>query len=173
MSFCYTHTMIFLWIDPGTLIIGFALIEKDDKGHRIIEYGVITTKTWLTLSEKLVQISHDLRELIDTYRPSICGIEKLFFLRNVTNGIDVAHARWVILYTIAMEGIPIREYTPLQVKKWITWNGFAKKPQIQKSLQMIFWLSTIPKPDDAADALAIAYLTMLSSVSMTFPKRIR
>jgi crossover junction endodeoxyribonuclease RuvC len=108
-----------------------------------------------------VQIGGDLRELLDTYHPEMCGIERLFFLRNVTNGIDVAHARGVVLHTLASRGIPIVEFTPLQVKQGIAGNGFAKKPQVQKALQMILKLQSIPKPDDAADALAIAYLASL------------
>jgi crossover junction endodeoxyribonuclease RuvC len=127
----------------------------------VIEYGVITTRAGLSLSERLLQIGNDLRELIDTYHPTICGVERLFFLRNVTNGIDVAHARGVVLHTLASHGIPLVEFTPLQVKQGIAGNGFAKKPQVQKALMMVLGLSEIPKPDDAADALAIAYLTGL------------
>ncbi len=153
--------MIVLWIDPWTATTGFALLEKEGKVLRIIEFGVIETKAGLSLSERLVQIGSDLKEILDTYNPEICGIERLFFLRNVTNGIDVAHARWVILHTIACRGIPIVEFTPLQVKQGIAGNGFAKKPQVQKALQLVLKLSSIPKPDDAADALAIAYLTSL------------
>lgn len=153
--------MIVLWIDPWTATTGFALLEKEGKVLRIIEFGVIETKAGLSLSERLVQIGSDLKEILDTYNPEICGIERLFFLRNVTNGIDVAHARWVILHTIASRGIPLIEFTPLQVKQGIAGNGFAKKPQVQRALQLLFKLGSIPKPDDAADALAIAYLTSL------------
>ncbi|MDD2694284.1 MAG: crossover junction endodeoxyribonuclease RuvC [Candidatus Gracilibacteria bacterium] len=153
--------MIILGLDPGTATVGFALLEKEDRILRVIEYGVIETKAGLSLSERLVQIGNDLKEVINTYHPTICGIEKLFFLRNVTNGIDVAHARGVMLHTLATSGIPIVEFTPLQVKQGIAGNGFAKKPQVQKALQMVLKLSEIPKPDDAADALAIAYLTSL------------
>ena len=153
--------MIFLWIDPGTATTGFALIEKEGRSIRVIEYGVIHTSVWLSLSERLVHIANDLREIIDTYHPAVCGIERLFFLRNVTNGIDVAHARGVMLYILAQTGISIIEFTPLQVKQGIAGNGFAKKPQVQKALQMLLKLSEIPKPDDAADALGIAYLTSL------------
>ena len=85
--------MMILGIDPGLAVVGFALLEKEGKIVRVIEYGVIETKPGVDFSERLVQIGNDLRELIDTYRPSICGIERLFFLRNVTNGIDVAQAR--------------------------------------------------------------------------------
>lgn len=153
--------MIFLGIDPWTATTGFAIIEKEGKSVRIIEFGVIETRAWLSLSERLVQIGSDLKELLDTYNPNYCWIERLFFLRNVTNGIDVAHARGVILHTIATRGIPIVEFTPLQVKQGIAGNGFAKKPQVQKALQILLRLNMIPKPDDAADALAIAYLTSI------------
>ncbi len=153
--------MIILGIDPWTATTGFALIEKEGRVTRVIEYGVISTQAGLPLSERLVQIATDLRQIIDTYHPTACGIERLFFLRNVTNGIDVAHARGVVVYTLASLGIPITEFTPLQVKQGIAGNGFAKKPQVQKALQMILKLREIPKPDDAADALAIAYLTAL------------
>lgn len=141
--------------------VGFACIEKEWKNIRIIEYGTIETKSWIGLSDRLIQIANDLQEIIELYQPKICGIEKLFFFRNVTNGIEVAHARGVMLHTLASSGIPIIEFTPLQVKQWITGNWVAKKPQIQKTLQMLFRLGDIPKPDDAADALAIAYITAL------------
>lgn len=127
----------------------------------MIEYGVIETRAWVSFPDRLLQIQADLRELLDTYNPDICGIERLFFLRNVTNGIDVAHARGVIVLTLAERWLPIVEFTPLQVKQGIAGNGFAKKPQVQKSLQMLLWLTELPRPDDAADALAIAYLTSL------------
>ena len=153
--------MIILWLDPGTAITWFALLEKEWKKIRILEYGVISTRPWVAFSDRLVQIATDLCQILDTYQPTVCGIERLFFLRNVTNGIDVAQARWVLVYNLAIRGIPIVEFTPLQVKQGIAGNGFAKKPQVQKALKMVLGLSEIPKPDDAADALAIAYLTSL------------
>ncbi len=153
--------MIILGIDPWTATTWFAVLEKEWKRVTILEYGVITTRPWVAFSDRLVQIGTDLSEILDTYRPTICGIERLFFLRNVTNGIDVAQARWVIVYTLATRGITLVEYTPLQVKSGIAGNWFAKKPQVQKALKMLLGLSEIPKPDDAADALAIAYLTSL------------
>ena len=153
--------MIILGIDPWLATVGFALLEKEGRNLRILEYGVIETRAGIDFPERLVQIGADLRELIDTYRPDICGVERLFFLRNVTNGIDVAQARGVIVHTLASAGIRLIEFTPLQVKQGIAGNGFAKKPQVQKALQMLLNLSEIPRPDDAADALAIAYLTSL------------
>lgn len=153
--------MIILGIDPGYATVGFALIEKEGREVRVIEYGVIETRAGLAFSERLVQIGTDLQEIIDTYHPTVCGIERLFFLRNVTNGIDVAQARGVIVYMLARSGIPIVEFTPLQVKQGITGHGMAKKLQVQKTLQSLLKLAEIPRPDDAADALAIAYLTQL------------
>mgnify|MGYP000396779459 CR=1 FL=1 len=104
---------------------------------RILEYGVITTLAGGVFSDRLVQIGNDLSGILDTYRPTVCGIEKLFFLRNVTNGIDVAQARGVMVYNLAIRGIPLVEFTPLQVKQGIAGNGFAKKPQVQKALKML------------------------------------
>lgn len=153
--------MIFLGIDPGTTTIWFALIEKENQKLRIIEYGVIETPPRISLSEKLLLIHRDLQEIIETYQPVVAGIEKLFFFRNITNGIDVAQARWVIMHSLAEKGIQIQEFTPLQIKKAITGNGRAEKKQMQRAVQMILKLREIPKPDDAADALAVAYMTAL------------
>lgn len=153
--------MIILGIDPGTTTIGFAFLEKEWTSIRVIEYGVITTPPKSSLAEKLILIHSDISELLDVYNPQIVGIEKLFFVRNVTNGIDVAHARGILLHAFAVRGMIIEEFTPLQIKQWIAGNGHAKKTQIQKAIQMILKLSEIPKPDDAADALAVAYITAL------------
>lgn len=153
--------MVILGIDPGTTTVGFAFLEKEKWKIRLLEYGVISTPPKISLAEKLMCIHNDLQELLNVYMPTVAWIEQLFFLRNVTNGIDVAHARWVILHTLASRGIIIKDFTPLQVKQWITGNGNAKKPQVQKAIQMILQLSEIPKPDDAADAIAVAYLTAL------------
>lgn len=112
-------------------------------------------------------IHADLQELLEMYRPIVAGIEKLFFLRNITNGIDVAQARGVIVHALASRGILIEEFTPLQVKQGITGNGNAKKPQVQKATAMVLGLPEIPKPDDAADALAIAYLTSLKQKNIS------
>ena len=129
---------------------------------------MIETRAGVPFPDRLLQIQADLRELLDTYNPQICGIERLFFLRNVTNGIDVAHARGVIVLTLAERGISLVEFTPLQVKQGIAGNGFAKKLQVQKALMMVLKLTEIPKPDDAADALAIAYLTSLKVQNSQF-----
>lgn len=154
--------MIILGIDPWTTTIWFALLEKTEKKHTLLEYGVIETTPRQEMSLKLIDMARDLESLITTYQPAIAGIEKLFFLNNLKTGIDVAQARGVILHTLATNGVIIKEYTPLQVKQGITWNGNAKKRQIQNTIKILFNMEEIPKPDDAADAIAIAYLTSLT-----------
>ena len=152
---------IILGIDPGTTTVGFAFLRKEQRKFEILDYGVIETEPKIDITLKIMDIVSDLEGLIDRYHPDICGIEKLFFLKNLKTGIDVAQARGAILYTLTKKGIPLREFTPLQVKKGICGNGTAKKEQVQNALKMVFGLDTIPKPDDAADALAIAYITGL------------
>lgn len=158
--------MKILGIDPGTTTVWYAVIEKHWHSLSILDYGVIETAPKISLEQKLVEIWRDVSGLIDLYRPERVGIEKLFFNTNITTGIAVAHARWVIVHEVAQRGIHFYEYTPLQIKKAITWNGTAKKAQLQKAIQMIFRLSEIPKPDDAADAIGIAYMTALESVGI-------
>ncbi|MDD2891920.1 MAG: crossover junction endodeoxyribonuclease RuvC [Candidatus Gracilibacteria bacterium] len=152
---------IILGIDPGTTTVGFAVIEKSGRNVSILNYGVITTPPKISIALKLQDITKDLEDLINTYHPTVCGIEKLFFFNNQKTGIDVAQARGAILLTLQKKGIQIYEFTPLQVKRGISGNGSAKKEQVQNALKIIFKLETIPKPDDAADAIAIAYLASL------------
>ena len=153
--------MLILGIDPWTTTVWYALLEKEGSVIRIVQYGTIETRPRESLEYKLLDIARDLTEILDTYTPVVCGIERLFFFKNITNGIDVAHARGVILHTLVSHGVQIREFTPLEVKKGITGDGLAKKRQMQNALKLLFKLSDFPKPDDAADALAIAYLTAL------------
>lgn len=153
--------MKILGIDPWTTTIWYALIEKDWHNFNLVDYGVIHTAPKIALEQKLLEIGEDISWLIGKYSPERVGVEKLYFNTNITTGINVAHARWVILYEVIKKGLPLYEYTPLQVKKAITSNGSAKKLQLQRAIQMIFWLSDIPKPDDAADAIWIAYMTAL------------
>ena len=154
--------MKILWIDPGTTTVWYALIEKTWQQYKLLDYWVIETKPKIPLEQKLVEIWTDISWLLDLYKPERAWIEKLFFNTNITTGIAVAHARWVVTYEIARRGIQIHEYTPLQIKKAVTGSGAAKKAQLQKAIQMIFWLTEIPKPDDAADAIGIAYMTGLA-----------
>jgi len=153
--------MIILWIDPGTTTIWFALIEKKWRDFVLLDFWIIHTTPKISLELKLLEIWRDIEELITKYNPERVWVEKLFFNTNITTGIAVAHARWVILYEIMKRWITLYEYTPLQIKKAITSNGAAKKAQLQKAIQIIFKLDSIPQPDDAADAIGIAYMTGL------------
>jgi len=149
--------MKILGIDPGTATTGFAIIEKKGGKLAALDYGVITTPKSMTAAHRLLVISDDLTELIAQHQPKKLIIEKLFFTKNVTTGIAVAEARGVVLSVAAHHGLTITEFTPNQIKKVVTGNGAAKKPQVQKMVQQIYNLPELPKPDDAADALAIAF----------------
>lgn len=152
---------IILGIDPGTTDVGFAVIEVQKNQRTILTYGVIHTTPRVPQSEKLVEIMHDLKEILRQYKITHAAIEKLFFSTNLKTGIDVAQSRGVVVAVIAELGIPIVEYTPLEVKKALCGNGKAEKNQIGRAVQLLFKLDTIPKPDDAADALGIAYVASL------------
>ena len=153
---------IILGIDPGTTTTGFAVIKKEWRNIEILEFWIIETIVKSDISLKILDIWNDLENLIKKYKPDICGIEKLFFLKNLKTWIDVAQARWSILYILSKYSIPVLEYTPLQVKSGICGSGSALKKQVQNALKIIYKLDSIPTPDDAADALAIAYITSLS-----------
>lgn len=155
--------MIILWIDPGTTTVGFALIKKEKWIYNLLDYWVLTTTPKIDISHKILEIWTDIKSIISKYNPEIVAIEKLFFQTNLKTWIDVAQARWVILYEAIKENKKILEYTPLQVKKAITWNGKANKLQLQNAIKMIFRLDSIPKPDDAADAIWLAYMWALNS----------
>ena len=153
---------IVLGIDPGTTTIGYAILDTNNgRLPTVCAYGTITTLPHTPMPERLTEISHDLRGIIETYHPDIAGIERLYFTRNVTNGLDVAMVRGLIVYLLTECGITIHEYTPPEVKKAISGNGRAPKRQVQNALQMILHLDVLPTPDDAADALAIAYIAGL------------
>lgn len=153
--------MKILWIDPGTTTVWYAVIEKIWQSFILLDYWVIETAPKISLETKLVEIWADISWLLELHKPERVWVEKLFFNTNITTGIAVAHARWVIIHEIARRWLSIYEYTPLQIKKAVTGSWAAKKQQLQKAIQMIFKLSEIPKPDDAADAIGIAYMTGL------------
>ena len=155
--------MIILWIDPWTTTTGFALIKKEKNVFSLLDYWVLKTTPKIPLSDKILEIWTDISAIISKYSPEIVSIEKLFFKTNLKTGIDVAQARWVMMYEAAKQGKRIMEYTPLQVKKAITWNWKANKLQLQNAIRMIFKLDSIPKPDDAADAIGLAYMWALNS----------
>lgn len=160
--------MIILGIDPGLATLGFGVIEikgvkngKSKKGTRTLDYGYIyhnkiTTKSGTPSGERLKKINNELSRLIKKYRPSVMAIEKLYFFKNLKTAMPVSQAVGVILLTAAKNNLPVCEFTPLQVKMTITGYGRAEKIDIQKKIKSMLGLKEIPKPDDSADALAIA-----------------
>ena len=158
--------MRILGIDPGVAIVGFGLIESDHGSLRMLQYGAITTPAGQPLAARLLQISRDMEELIDAFRPDEMSIEELFFSKNITTGIAVAHARGVILYTAQRMHLPVYEYTPMQIKQAVVGYGLADKHQVMDMTRRLLKLKSIPRPDDAADALAIAICHARSATSL-------
>ncbi len=158
--------MRILGIDPGVAIVGFGVIESDRGQQRMIQYGAITTQAGLPLATRLVQIGNDLEQLIEQFQPDELAIEELFFSKNITPGIAVAHGRGVVLYTAEKMQIPIYEYTPMQVKQAVVGYGLAEKKQVMDMTRRLLKLKSIPRPDDAADALAIAICHARSATSL-------
>ena len=148
--------MRILGIDPGVAIVGFGLIESERGAVRMLQYGAVNTSAGLPLATRLVQIEQDLTQLIQQFKPDEIAIEELFFSKNITTGIAVAHGRGVILCTAEKLGVPIYEYTPMQVKQAVTGYGKAVKKQVQEMTRVLLHLPAVPKPDDTADALAMA-----------------
>lgn len=148
--------MIILGIDPGFARTGFGVIEEKNKNLCMIDYGCISTSAGLTFPKRLKKIREELNGLIKKHRPDICSVEKIFFCKNTKTAIDVGQARGVVILTAAEKNLKILEFTPLQVKQFITGYGKAEKGQIQKMVKILLNLKEIPKPDDAADALALA-----------------
>ena len=148
--------MIVLGIDPGVATIGFGVVRAERQKNTLVQYGVITTPPGIPLSSRLLQISDDMEELIRTFHPDEMAVEELFFNTNITTGIAVAHGRGVILLAAAQAGIPIYEYTPMQVKQAVTGYGKAVKKQVQEMTRILLHLPAVPKLDDTADALAMA-----------------
>jgi len=147
--------VIILGIDPGTAIIGYGLIKKSEE-LKLIKYGCIKTAKNLATAERLKKIHKQLNSLIKKYKPDIVAVEDIFFFKNLKTVITVSQARGVILLTAINFNIPIFEYTPLQIKQAITGYGRAEKIQVQKMVKLLLSLEKVPKPDDAADALATA-----------------
>jgi crossover junction endodeoxyribonuclease RuvC len=149
--------MITLGIDPGTATVGYGVVEEHHDGTlQAIAYGVITTLPSMPMPERLKLIYDGVTALTEAYRPDRAGVEELFFAKNVTTAITVAQGRGVILLALTNAGIQLAEYKPNNVKQSISGYGGAKKPQMQEMVRILLGLDTIPKPDDAADALAIA-----------------
>ncbi|MDQ0061303.1 crossover junction endodeoxyribonuclease RuvC [Paenibacillus harenae] len=153
-----------LGIDPGIAIAGFGFIDKT--GHKLtpVQYGCIQTEAQTPPEERLLQIYESAGALMDKYKPDSVAVEKLFFNRNVTTAFAVGQARGVIILAAAQRKLPVAEYTPLQVKQAVVGYGKAEKRQVQEMVKMFLKLSAIPKPDDVADALAIAICHAHSAV---------
>lgn len=158
--------MRILGIDPGIAIVGFGLIESNRGSVRMLQYGAVTTEAGLPLATRLVQIENDMTALIAQLKPDEIAFEELFFSKNITTGIAVAHGRGVILCTAERLGVPIFEYTPMQVKQAVAGYGLADKKQVMDMTKRLLKLKAVPKPDDAADALAIAICHARSATSL-------
>lgn len=148
--------MSILGIDPGYAIVGYGVVEAAAGTYRPLEYGAVTTRAGDDFALRLKEIYEGMTELLQTHRPQAAAVEKLYFTNNKTTGIGVAEARGVILLALAQAGVPLFEYTPMQVKQAVTGYGKALKPQVQEMTRRLLRLSEIPKPDDTADALALA-----------------
>lgn len=148
--------MRILGIDPGIAIVGFGFIESERGRDTMLRYGAINTPAGLPLAKRLLQIERDMEELLTLTKPDAMAVEELFFTNNITTGIAVAHGRGVILATAERMGVPLFEYTPMQVKQAVVGYGKAEKKQVMEMTRQILHLKSIPRPDDAADALALA-----------------
>ncbi len=144
--------MVILGIDPGTANTGYGVINE----LACLEYGLVKTDLSLTTAERLKKLHDGINDLIEKYQPEILAIEKLYFFKNVKTVLPVSQAKGVILLSAAKYNIPVLEYTPLQVKQATTGYGKAEKMQVQQMVKLLLKLKEIPKPDDAADALAVA-----------------
>lgn len=148
--------MVILGIDPGSATTGFGVIQVERNEAQLLDYGCIETPKEEPLAQRLNQISSDLEELIDMWKPDTIAIEELFFSKNVKTAMHVAHARGAIMQKLSQEGYEIYEYKPQQIKEAVSGYGKAEKWQVQKMVKIILKMKELPRPDDAADALATA-----------------
>lgn len=149
--------MLVLGIDPGLATTGYGLVCADGQdNYDCIEYGVITTEAGLAEAERLRVIFDGLTQLIKDHQPDFSAVEKLYFQKNVKTALSVGQARGVVLLTLAQAGLPVYEYNPNEVKQTVCGYGSADKSQVQRMVQTLLHLEALPKPDDAADALAVA-----------------
>jgi len=145
-----------LGIDPGTAITGYAVVRDDREGAKLQASGAICTPAHTPLSQRLLSIHQELAAIIETYRPSMMAVEKIFFSKNVRTALAVGHARGVVLLAAAIHGLPVFEYSPNEVKQAISGYGGADKKQMQAMVALLLQLDEVPTPDDVADAIAIA-----------------
>ncbi len=162
--------MIVLGLDPGYAIVGYGAVETVRGHSRMLCYGAITTPAGMEMSRRLMEILRDMRTLLEQVRPDAVAVEELFFNNNITTGIQVAQARGVILAACAEQGLTPVSYTPSQVKQAVVGYGKAEKKQVMEMTRMMLHLNAVPRPDDAADALAIA-LCHAHTVGSSLPGR--
>ena len=160
--------MRILGIDPGIATIGFGVLDSEKNSHQLVQCGVITTPAHTSLSSRLEQIYDDMGQILDLFKPDAVAVEELFFKNNITTGISVAHGRGVILLACRKAGVRVFEYTPLQVKQAVTGYGLAEKRQVMEMVKKLCRLPDVPKPDDAADAVALALCHARSATSLLF-----
>ena len=160
--------MIILGIDPGTATTGYGVIKvrnlksKAKDNFKCLSFGSIKTKPTTVMPVRLKEINNQLNKIMKEYQPKALVVENLFFFKNLKTAMPVSQAKGVILLTAAKKNIPVYEFTPMQVKKMVTGSGKAEKKQVQKKIKSFFGLKELPKPDDAADALAIALTYVFS-----------
>jgi crossover junction endodeoxyribonuclease RuvC len=157
--------VIILGIDPGFAIVGFGVLRSEPGQQRLLSCGAITTPAGQPLPARLLQIENDMAQLLETFRPDAMAVEELFFNNNITTGIGVAQARGVILVAAERAGVPIFEYSPSEVKLAVVGYGKAEKRQVMDMTKRLLRLKAVPKPDDAADAVAIALCHARSNTS--------
>ena len=165
--------MRILGIDPGYATTGFGVLQAERANIRLLNYGTITTPTTLSFPERLVMLYDDMVQLIGAIRPDAVAVEELFWGHNVTTGIGVSHGRGVILLAISKSGTPLFEYTPNQVKQAVVGYGSADKHQVMEMTRRILKMEKVARPDDAADAIAIALCHARASTSLLAQKGIR
>ena len=148
--------MIVMGIDPGYAITGYGIVEKIGNNFKLIDYGAVTTDAGVDFPKRLDILYSGLTDIINKYNPEVIGMEELFFNKNIKTAIAVGQGRGVAVLAVQRAGKPLYEYTPLPVKQAVVGYGRAEKMQVQKMVQIMLKLKSIPKPDDAADALAVA-----------------
>ena len=164
--------MIVLGLDPGYAIVGYVAIDTNKGKHKLLCYGAITTPAGMEMSRRLLEIARDMRTLLDTVKPDMVAVEELFFNNNITTGIQVAQARGVILAACAERGLTPVSYTPSQVKQAVVGYGKAEKKQVMLMTQRLLNMKEIPRPDDAADALALAICHSRAATSLLNTERV-
>lgn len=147
--------MKILGIDPGMAIVGYSIIEYDGKNIELLHSGSIQTQKGQRETARLVEIFNDMTAIVEKYQPNVCAIEKLFFFRNYTTVMPVAHARGVILTVLEQHNVPIYEYTPMEVKQILTGYGRADKKEVEQMVKITLGVEKLPKLDDTVDSIAI------------------